>query len=236
MEKLVRAGYNGTAYATVVTDLKYLYDGWNILYELNALAGNAVVRLNVWGLDLSGTLQGAGGVGGLLATFDYTTSTWYAPIYDAMGNVHGMINASTGNIDAAYEYDAFGNTLRASGSYAAINPVGYSTKYTDLETGLVYYGLRYYSPTLGRFINQDPIAEQGGLNLYAFCSNNGINRWDYLGMDPPGFCASAGCQWWQLGNRGAWDQCLHRLWWWQSRGHYYRRGFKPASLDGASMD
>ena len=46
-------------------------------------------------------------------------------------------------------------------------------------------GLRYYSPTLGRFINQDPIEEKGGLNLYTFCGNNGVNRWDLLGMDPP---------------------------------------------------
>jgi RHS repeat-associated protein len=42
-------------------------------------------------------------------------------------------------------------------------------------------GHRYYSPNLGRFINRDPIEEQGGLNLYAFCGNNGVNRWDYLG-------------------------------------------------------
>lgn len=43
-------------------------------------------------------------------------------------------------------------------------------------------GLRYYSPSLGRFINHDPIEEQGGLNLYAFCLNNGVNCWDHLGM------------------------------------------------------
>jgi hypothetical protein len=39
---------------------------------------------------------------------------------------------------------------------------------------------------LGRFINKDPIEEQGGLNLYGFCRNNGVNRWDYLGLDPDG--------------------------------------------------
>jgi RHS repeat-associated protein len=49
------------------------------------------------------------------------------------------------------------------------------------ETGLVYYGHRYYSPSLGRFVNRDPIEEQGGLNLYGFCGNNAVNRWDYLG-------------------------------------------------------
>jgi len=50
------------------------------------------------------------------------------------------------------------------------------------ETGLVYYGKRFYSPSLGRFINRDPIEESGGLNLYGFCGNNSVNRWDVLGM------------------------------------------------------
>jgi len=52
------------------------------------------------------------------------------------------------------------------------------------ETGLVYYGHRFYSPSLGRFINRDPIEEQGGLNLYGFCGNNTVNRWDVLGQEP----------------------------------------------------
>jgi hypothetical protein len=46
---------------------------------------------------------------------------------------------------------------------------------------LVNYGNRYYSPALGRFINRDPIEEAGGLNLYGFCGNDGINRFDVLG-------------------------------------------------------
>ncbi len=47
---------------------------------------------------------------------------------------------------------------------------------------VVYYGHRYYSPSLGRFINRDPIEEQGGINLYSFVGNNPVNAWDYLGM------------------------------------------------------
>jgi hypothetical protein len=54
----------------------------------------------------------------------------YLPMYDAMGNVHGMIKASDGSLAAAYEYDAFGQTLRESGPYAASNPFRFSTKYT----------------------------------------------------------------------------------------------------------
>jgi RHS repeat-associated protein len=52
------------------------------------------------------------------------------------------------------------------------------------ETGLVYYGRRYLNPRDGRFLGRDPIAEAGGLNLYGFCLNDAINRWDYLGMNP----------------------------------------------------
>jgi RHS repeat-associated protein len=47
-------------------------------------------------------------------------------------------------------------------------------------------GQRYYNPTWGRFINRDPIGENGGVNLYGFCGNDGINRTDRLGLDPPG--------------------------------------------------
>jgi RHS repeat-associated protein len=58
-------------------------------------------------------------------------------------------------------------------------------KHINALFAVQYYGLRYYSPSLGRFLNRDPIEEKGGLNLYGFCGNNGVNRWDYLGMDPP---------------------------------------------------
>ncbi|MBQ7478876.1 MAG: hypothetical protein IJT01_08240, partial [Selenomonadaceae bacterium] len=57
----------------------------------------------------------------------------------------------------------------------------FSTKYYDAETGLYYYGYRYYSPDLGRWLTRDPIEEDGGDNLYAFCGSNGVERYDYLG-------------------------------------------------------
>ncbi len=52
----------------------------------------------------------------------------------------------------------------------------------DSESGLYYYGYRWYSPELGRWINRDPLEEQGGVNLYGFVGNNGINSIDLLGM------------------------------------------------------
>jgi RHS repeat-associated protein len=48
-----------------------------------------------------------------------------------------------------------------------------------------YYGYRYYHPQTGRWINRDPIEERGGLNLYGFVGNDGVNQWDLLGQ----FCS-----------------------------------------------
>ena len=57
----------------------------------------------------------------------------------------------------------------------------FSTKYEDLESGLNYYGYRYYNSENGSWLSRDPIEEQGGLNLYGFVRNNVINQIDVLG-------------------------------------------------------
>ena len=58
----------------------------------------------------------------------------------------------------------------------------FSTKYYDEETGFYYYGYRYYDPQTGRWPSRDLIQERGGVNLYGFVGNNGIDRWDRLGL------------------------------------------------------
>ena len=58
-----------------------------------------------------------------------------------------------------------------------------STKYFDDETELAYFGYRYYSPELGRFVNRDPIGEEDGVNLYEFVRNAPVNLTDFLGME-----------------------------------------------------
>jgi RHS repeat-associated protein len=54
----------------------------------------------------------------------------------------------------------------------------------EVETrgGIYYYGYRHYSPELGRWLSRDPIAENGGVNLYAMVGNDAVNRWDLLGL------------------------------------------------------
>jgi RHS repeat-associated protein len=80
---------------------------------------------------------------------------------------------------AKYTYDAFGNTT-ASGAAAELNQYRFSTK--EEIKGLYYYGYRFYSPGLGRWINRDPIQEAGGINIYAFVGNQSINQIDENGL------------------------------------------------------
>jgi RHS repeat-associated protein len=168
-------------YTNSTLDKKFIYQGWNLIAETSSI--DAIQRTFTWGLDLTTTLQGAGGVGGLLMIDDESTNKRYYPIYDGSRNIVGLYD-HTGALAAAYEYDAFGRLTNEDGDYWDDNPFRYSTKYTDKETGLVYYGKRFYSSALGRFINRDPIAEDGGMNLYGFVGNNPSNSYDYLGMVP----------------------------------------------------
>lgn len=137
----------------------------------------------LWGLDLSGTPDQAGGIGGLLAVSQHSTNglSTHIPAFDGNGNVMALVNAGSGQPSARYEYAPFGEPLRVTGEAALLNPFRFSTKYTDDETGLLYYGYRYYSPTLAKWLNRDPLQEEGGINLYAFCLNNPITGIDALG-------------------------------------------------------
>lgn len=171
------------------SDRRFVYDGWNLLAEIDwnaTTASSAVVTAWVWGLDLSGTPQGAGGVGGLLVLADYATGATYNYAYDGNGNVTGLVDTGTGAVAARYDYTAFGETILLEGAAAAANPFRFSTKYADAESGLYYYGLRYYNPSTGRWLSRDRIGEVGGVNLYGFGWNDAVNTWDILGLLPPG--------------------------------------------------
>jgi RHS repeat-associated protein len=104
--------------------------------------------------------------------------------YDGNGNVSALVDAGSGNETARYEYGPFGDLTQASGLMARANPIRFSSKYHDDYTGLIYYGYRYYSPTFQRWLNRDPLGEEGGLNLYGFVENDPVNGFDPLGLDP----------------------------------------------------
>ena len=164
-----------------------VYDGWNLIAErVTPVSGAETVTRYVWGPDLSQRVQGAGGIGGLLLqekddAAGQTETRLYT--YEANGNVGQLVDGTTGAVVAHYEYDPFGTTLTASGTAAEANPFRFSTKYTDADTNLLYYGYRFYSPTLGRWLTRDPIEEEGGLNLYGFARNLPLSYVDPFGLD-----------------------------------------------------
>ena len=180
VQKVVSTNSTGSDFVPQSTN-RFVYDGWNLIAVIDPEC--SLLQSFAWGQDLSGTMQVAGGIGGLLlVTAHGAANTNCFAGYDGNGNVMLLVNAGDKSTAARYEYSAFGETLRATGPLAKANPFCFSTKFADDEGGLVYYGRRYYSPGLGRFVNRDPIGEEGGMNLQAMALNNLVDGNDPLGM------------------------------------------------------
>ncbi len=184
-----------------------VYDGWNPITEY---AGQDLAKTYHWGMDLSGTMQGAGGVGGLLAVRIHGTGTsagLYHPTYDGNGNIsepersgdgHARSRVPAGrrsreyltpggSVAAHYVYDPFGNDITPSNRAGTAHNAfahRFSTKPIDPATGLYYYGYRFYDPLTGRWPSRDPIGEEGGVNLYGFDVNSPLSWIDFLGNEP----------------------------------------------------
>jgi len=157
----------------MTNEVHYVYDGNVVIQERDALNLPKVAYTR--GKDLSGSLEGAGGIGGLLALTDLKSSISNPAHYfyhaDGNGNVTMLINSNQ-LAAAKYLYDPFGNVLSASGPLAELNLYRFSSKEVQGASGLVYYGRRFYDPNLHRWINRDPIEERGGINLYGFVRNS----------------------------------------------------------------
>ena len=103
--------------------------------------------------------------------------TWFVYGHDLTKNVCEVFG-SDGYIKTTYSYSPFGN-VSSVGNFE--QNFQWSSEFYDPELGLVYYNYRHYSPTTARWLSRDPIEERGGLNLYAFCKNNLILKFDLLG-------------------------------------------------------
>jgi RHS repeat-associated protein len=98
---------------------------------------------------------------------------------DGLGSVTSLTSAA-GALTQTYGYDSFGKQTSSSGSLT--NPFQYTARELDAETGLHYYRARYYDPSTGRFISEDPISVEGGPNFYAYVQNNPANLMDPSGL------------------------------------------------------
>lgn len=184
-----------TSYVPVTEELHFVYDGKSFLVLAELDPGGTLEKTYVWGPDLGGTKERVGGVGGLVAMDDIGLQQSSLYLYDGNGNVIMLVDATSGQVTAEYEYSAFGELVSAVGSRAELNPFRFSTKYYDDEVRLLYYGYRYYSPTLGRWITKDPLTKlsfggapvdltysEHGLNPYLFVDNSPVSDVDAYGL------------------------------------------------------
>jgi RHS repeat-associated protein len=179
IQKIVSAWNSSTfSYQPTKTN-RFAYDGWNLLAVLDGQS--TPLQSFTWGLDLSGTEQGAGGVGGLLSVIDKTNGTHVA-CFDCNGNVMALVSASDGGTSGKYEYGPFGEPTRISGAVALCNSFRFSTKYQDEQDGFLYYGLRYYVSQPGRWLSRDPLGEDFSVNVQEFSENNPIGAIDDTGL------------------------------------------------------
>lgn len=191
-------------------EVHYIYDGNVVIQERDA--DNVPQVTYTRGTDLSGSLQGAGGIGGLLArtanplTLSAPLLTFATAFYhaDGNGNVTCLIYTNQ-TIAAKYEYDPYGNILSQIGYLADANLYRFSSKEYHQASGLFYYLYRYYDADLQRWSNRDPLGEQGfesrrneiradvryllpsaetleWPDLVRFVANNPNSRFDSLGL------------------------------------------------------
>ena len=134
-------------------------------------------------------------IGSLSVNFN---GTEYFYRKNAQGDVTGLVD-STGTKVVAYTYGPWGESWSVSGTLAstlgAANLLRYRGYVYDTETGLYYLNSRYYNPVWGRFINADGFVSTGqgisGNNMFAYCGNNPVNRYDPSGNAFLGIMAGA---------------------------------------------
>src|SRR6185312_6568492 len=192
------------------TTTEYVYDGMRVIQERDG--SNTPQVSYTRGPDLSGTLEDAGGIGGLLArSAGYSSGNWTSNSYyhaDGNGNIMYLEDSSQG-LAASYRYDAFGETLQWNGPLALANTYQFSSKQrVQIDPqgvfqfeGIYYYGYRFYAPHLQRWLNRDPLGDKAFQRtwgyavsrkridrmLYTLVENNPITGFDGFGLDKTPF-------------------------------------------------
>jgi RHS repeat-associated protein len=156
---------------STTTTTNYLYDGSNAVADIDQ-NGNVLARYaETQNIDEP------------LAELRSGTTNYYEA--DGLGSVTSLTSGA-GAIANTYTYDSFGNLTASTGSIT--NRFQYTAREFDSESGLYYYRARYYDPSVGRFLSQEPVEFQGGVNFYAYVRNQPTKL-----TDPSGLVA--GCPW-----------------------------------------
>ncbi|MBA3958488.1 MAG: RHS repeat-associated core domain-containing protein [Parachlamydiaceae bacterium] len=102
------------------------------------------------------------------------------PVHNLRGDICCLLDAATSKVCQTYRYSAYGERFSEDG--VDLIPWGFASKRYDSESGLVYFGRRYYAPHLGRWMTADPLGFADGPNLYAYVHNNPLTHFDLYGL------------------------------------------------------
>ncbi len=142
----------------------YVYDRMGLVEEVDN-SGNVLARYT----------QGKS-MDKPLAQFRSGSMSYYQQ--DGLGSVTSLSNSAS-SVAETYTYDSYGKPTASTGTL--VNPFQYTGREFDSETDIYYYRARYFDPSAGRFLNQDPIRFGGGVNFYAYTRNNPVVRTDPFG-------------------------------------------------------
>ncbi len=147
---------------TIGGTTQYLYDGANPVQELSGTTASANLL--------------TGGVDEYFQRTDLAGARAF--LTDALGSTLALTD-STGTVQTSYTFEPFGNTITTG--TATTNSFAYTGRELD-STGLYFYRARYYNPSLQRFISEDPLGQQGGINVYAYAFNDPVDLTDPFGL------------------------------------------------------
>jgi RHS repeat-associated protein len=158
-----RAQKSFTQSSTTTTN--YLYDGDNLLEEVDN-SGNVLARYTQ-----------SPRIDQPLAELRSGATSYYEQ--DGVGSVTSLSNTA-GALANTYTYDSFGKLTFSSGTVT--NPFQYTAREFDAETSLYYYRARHYDQSVGRFVSEDPLQFDEGVNFYRYVGNNPLNWIDPTGL------------------------------------------------------
>jgi RHS repeat-associated protein len=174
-----RFDWKETVSGVLIRHERYIYRGYLQIAALDILSSASVKHIIAWDPTEQRTTRPL--------ALQVATAAYYYSI-DQVKNVTELFD-STGALVATYDYAPFGavTTLQISqsGNNAITqfsNPLTFSSEIHDSILGLQYYNYRHLNLLDGKWVNRDPIGEEGGDNIYAAMGNQPITRIDRLGL------------------------------------------------------